>query len=179
MKKMNKKGFTLIELLAVILILGIIALIAIPTVNTVIMEARIGAWKATANQVIKSYQQYGQLCDMRPACEKLTSFKASGDEGYEEDVNDLKGSTVKKELEINGDMPNSFDSLGLTKFIPQLGIASIALGVLSGAITALERRKEKAIEIIEEHKVEILKKAKDALFKVVTDVYNSKINRHS
>ena len=29
---MRKKGFTLIELLAVILILGIIALIAIPTV---------------------------------------------------------------------------------------------------------------------------------------------------
>lgn len=43
-----------------------------------------------------------------------------------------------------------FDSLGLTKFIPQLGIASIALGILSGAITALERRKEKAIEIAEE-----------------------------
>ena len=115
MKKMNRKGFTLIELLAVILILGIIALIAIPTVNTVIMEARIGAWKATANQVIKSYQQYGQLCDMRPACEKLTSFKASGDEGYEEGKNDLLGATVKKELEINGDMPNAFDSLGLTE----------------------------------------------------------------
>ena len=31
-----KKGFTLIQLLAVILILGIIALIAIPTVNKII-----------------------------------------------------------------------------------------------------------------------------------------------
>lgn len=36
---MNKKGFTLIELLAVILILGIIALIAIPTAAGVIDSA--------------------------------------------------------------------------------------------------------------------------------------------
>ena len=39
--------------------------------------------------------------------------------------------------------------------------------------------KEKAHKLIEEHKYEILKKAKDALFKVIVDVYNSKINSHS
>lgn len=39
--------------------------------------------------------------------------------------------------------------------------------------------KEKAHKLIEEHKYEILKKAKDALFKVIVEVYNSKINRHS
>ena len=39
--------------------------------------------------------------------------------------------------------------------------------------------KEKAHKLVEEHKHEILKKAKDALFKVIVDVYNSKTNRNS
>ena len=35
MKKMNKKGFTLIELLAVIIILGVLLLIAVPSVESI------------------------------------------------------------------------------------------------------------------------------------------------
>ena len=59
---MNKsKGFTLIELLAVILILGIIALIAIPTVNSILKESRTGAWKSTASQMTKAAENYFQL----------------------------------------------------------------------------------------------------------------------
>ena len=61
MKRMNKKGFTLIELLAVILILGIIALIAIPTVNSILKESRTGAWKSTASQMTKAAENYFQL----------------------------------------------------------------------------------------------------------------------
>ena len=53
---MDKKGFTLIELLAVILILGIIALIAIPTVNNILDEAREGAFKQSINQIIKAIE---------------------------------------------------------------------------------------------------------------------------
>ena len=59
--KQNNKGFTLIELLAVILILGIIALIAIPTVNSILKESRTGAWKSTASQMTKAAENYFQL----------------------------------------------------------------------------------------------------------------------
>ena len=58
---MKRQGFTLIELLAVILILGIIALIAIPTVTNIIEEARMGAFKATVNEIANVAEQNCQL----------------------------------------------------------------------------------------------------------------------
>ena len=53
----KNKGFTLIELLAVILILGIIALIAIPTVNKIVDEAKRGAFESSANNILKAGEQ--------------------------------------------------------------------------------------------------------------------------
>lgn len=47
MKKLNKKGFTLIELLAVIIILGILMIIAIPSVTTYIQNSRKSAYVDT------------------------------------------------------------------------------------------------------------------------------------
>ncbi len=49
---MNKKGFTLIELLAVIIILGILMIIAIPSVTTYINNSRKEAYVDTAKEII-------------------------------------------------------------------------------------------------------------------------------
>ncbi|NLA33550.1 MAG: prepilin-type N-terminal cleavage/methylation domain-containing protein, partial [Tenericutes bacterium] len=52
MKNKNKKGFTLIELLAVIVILGIILVIAIPSISAAILNSRKNAYVATANEFV-------------------------------------------------------------------------------------------------------------------------------
>ena len=50
---MKRKGFTLIELLAVIIILGILMLIAIPSVSTYINESRKNTYVDTAKALVK------------------------------------------------------------------------------------------------------------------------------
>lgn len=52
--KLNKKAMTLFELLAVIVILGIIAMIAFPTVNTLINNTKKDAFAANANNFIQA-----------------------------------------------------------------------------------------------------------------------------
>lgn len=98
---MKKNGFTLIELLAVILILGIIALIAIPTVNNIIQQSRLGSWETTGNNLTDSAEAYYQMCEIR--------------DGYEADGTtpcDLTGlaalseAELKSTLNVKGDIPS-------------------------------------------------------------------------
>ena len=51
-EKKKKKGFTLIELLAVIIILGILMIIAIPSVTRYINDSRKSAYVDTAKEIV-------------------------------------------------------------------------------------------------------------------------------
>lgn len=54
MKRLNKKGFTLIELLAVIVIMGVLMIVAIPAVSRTIENARRDSFADTAKEYINA-----------------------------------------------------------------------------------------------------------------------------
>lgn len=69
----NEKGLTLVELLAVIVILGIVAAIAVPSIGSVIQKSRENAVKADALEVLNAAKTYvaeqGVPTDEIPATE--------------------------------------------------------------------------------------------------------------
>ncbi len=55
---MKRKGFTLVEMLGVIVVLGIIALIVFPGINTAIKQARRDAFEASVNSIVRAMKTY-------------------------------------------------------------------------------------------------------------------------
>ncbi len=60
MKRLNQKGFTLIELLAVIIILGVLLLIAVPSMNNVIEKSKKDGFVSNAKSYIGAVR-YGVI----------------------------------------------------------------------------------------------------------------------
>lgn len=58
MKKLNNKGFTLIEVLAVIVILGVLATITVPTVSNVIKQNEENSYKNLQKSIIAAAKIY-------------------------------------------------------------------------------------------------------------------------
>jgi len=56
MKRMKKNGFTLVELLAVIVVLAILVLLAMPRVTTMMENARINSFVVEGNELVKVAQ---------------------------------------------------------------------------------------------------------------------------
>ena len=54
MKRLNNKGFTLVELLAVVCIMGILMMIAVPAITLIIEDARIDTIMTTIDAYVES-----------------------------------------------------------------------------------------------------------------------------
>ncbi len=80
---MKKKGFTLVELLAVIIILGVIAIIVTPIVNNTINDAARDTFKETAEAIVREMRNYATRQEME------TGFP------YENQLLDVKSEELK------------------------------------------------------------------------------------
>ncbi|HPF83431.1 MAG TPA: type II secretion system protein [Bacilli bacterium] len=68
---MKEKGFTLVEILAVIVVLGVVCLVAVPSVNSIISKSKEKAKVVQIKQIVESAKKwasnnYNMLTDDKP-----------------------------------------------------------------------------------------------------------------
>lgn len=82
----NEKGLTLIELLAVIVILGIIAAIAVPSIGSIIQKSREDAVKADAITILnaaKNYVAANGIPEQAIPASELTTYVSGVDASFD------------------------------------------------------------------------------------------------
>ena len=100
---MNKKGFTLIELLAILVVIGVISLITIPSIQSFLETGDEKAFLVSARQIAKAGKEY-QLLELRERDEECVYFDFG--KNYEEEIEvDNKKYIPLKELGLEGDLP--------------------------------------------------------------------------
>lgn len=89
-----KKGFTLIELLCIIIILGVIALIAVPMVNTIITESKKESFKTTVRSYVSAAEK--KCLQEQIKQKKITMM-------YK-----LENGEINPKLELKGEIPEGY-----------------------------------------------------------------------
>ena len=101
---MKRKGFTLIELLAVIIIVGIITLIAMPMIFNVMEDSGSATFKQTLNNIVDSAKIYKTREEKSNPIRDCRYF-SFGDDVSEVTVRDTKTYYPVKDLEVKGKLP--------------------------------------------------------------------------
>lgn len=75
---MKKDGFTLVELMAIIIVLGIIAMITVPVVNSTIKKSKQKAYEVQVSVIIEAAQKWGvKNVDKLPDENEMINVKLS------------------------------------------------------------------------------------------------------
>jgi len=112
----NEKGFTIIELMAVLVIIGIIALIAVPRVTGTITQAKIRSCNANVEMLNDALERYG-----------VDHMDGTGTPTYPSALTDLVPNYVKSMplCPVDGKTDYAFDS-AVTPAKSKVKCASIA-----------------------------------------------------
>lgn len=102
---MKKDGFTLVELMAIIIVLGIIAIITVPVVNNTINKSRKKAYEVQVSVIIESAHKWGvKNVDRLPVGNEKINVKLSEliNGNYIENIKNNKIINPIDRTEMNG-----------------------------------------------------------------------------